>query len=383
MNRPRFLILFICCGLRLYASFAVMPVEAAPEAPTLKVELMRRALHHALNLQFDQAIELAEERHAETSKPSPTLQLTRGIIAYFQARWQTTQAPAADELGHQALSALLEQQPRSLEASLEAPWPKLVLGTAAIFDALLQQSEAPLQSLKQVGQGRAWLQEVLIHDETSADAHLGLGLTYFATDAPPSPLLRLLPMSGSQDPEQAVHHLRRAAEHGTFSQDVARTFLARLYEREKRYDDAISLARDLQARFPQNGHYRLLLGRSQCALGRFQSCAETLQVLSAQLAQEPSRLASRDDRFELYYRLGMALNELGRYEAAFTALRQAINQDPSAEKDETLWAKYHVARQYERRGQLKTARQMYQTLLRVRYIEELHRQVERRLAALP
>jgi tetratricopeptide (TPR) repeat protein len=91
----------------------------------------------------------------------------------------------------------------------------------------------------------------------------------------------------------------------------------------------------------------------------------------------------RDDRFDLYYRLGTALNELDRYDQAFTALRRAINQDPRAEKDETLWAKYHVARLYERRGQLKTARQMYQTLLRGRYIEALHRQVERRLTDLP
>jgi tetratricopeptide (TPR) repeat protein len=159
--------------------------------------------------------------------------------------------------------------------------------------------------------------------------------------------------------------------------------LARIYAREKRHDEAIALAQALQARFPHNGYYRLLSGRSQCALGRYQACAETLQALSEQLAADPSRLVQRDDRFDLYYRLGTALNELGRYDQAFTALRQAINQDPRAEKDETLWAKYHVARLYERRGHLKTARQMYQTLRRGRYIDALHRQVERRLADLP
>jgi hypothetical protein len=182
MDRPALLLLLIYCGLCLHPSFGVYDLEAAAEASKPNLDLVRRALHHALDLQFDQAIELTDQRDGATSEPSPASQLTRGMIAYFQARWQTLQSPAADDVGHQALTALLEQQPHNLETSLAKPWPQLLLGTAAIFDALLQQSAAPFQSLQRFGQGRAWLQQVFINDETAADAHLGLGLTYFAAD---------------------------------------------------------------------------------------------------------------------------------------------------------------------------------------------------------
>jgi tetratricopeptide (TPR) repeat protein len=93
-------------------------------------------------------------------------------------------------------------------------------------------------------------------------------------------------------------------------------------------------------------------------------------------------LAQRDDRFDLYYTWATALHELGRDELAFNAFRQAINQDPQADKDDTLWAKFHLAQLYQRRGQHKTARQLYQTLLRGRNVEDLHDRVRRRLQTM-
>jgi hypothetical protein len=93
-------------------------------------------------------------------------------------------------------------------------------------------------------------------------------------------------------------------------------------------------------------------------------------------------LASRDDRFDLYYFWGLALNETNRYAESFTALRQAINEDLRGQKDETLWAKYYLANLYARQAQTKTARQLYRTLLRGRNVEDLHTLIQQRLAHL-
>ena len=135
--------------------------------------------------------------------------------------------------------------------------------------------------------------------------------------------------------ENAIHHLRRAAEVGQFSQSVAQTFLLRLYELEKRYEDAIALGQHLQDMFPQNGHYALLTGRSQHAKRDYTACATTLGHLAAQLKTNKMILASHHDRFDLYYFWGLALNETNRYAESFTALRQAINEDLRGQKDET------------------------------------------------
>ena len=357
--------------------------STASTSPTSRPDfaVIRQALQQALDLRFDQGIATAAQLEEE-QQPTLASNLTRGMIAYFQSRWQTRQSPTAQKAGHKALMAVLEEGKRRLEQSQEEPWLKLLLGTAAIFDALLQQSEAPWKSVELFGQGRSWLQQALIAHEAAIDAHLGLGLLYFAGSTLPAPLQRLLGGAGKPSTLESIHHLQRAAAAGQFSPEVARTFLARLYEQEQRYEEAIALGLKLQQAFPNNGYYALLIGRSQCAHNRYTQCATTLGQLAAQLTASSTVLVQRDDRFDLYYAWGQALNELKQYDQAFQAFRRAINQDTRAVKDDTLRAKFHLARLYEHRGQQKTARQIYRTLLRGRNVDDLHQRAERRLGRL-
>ena len=69
-----------------------------------------------------------------------------------------------------------------------------------------------------------------------------------------------------------------------------------------------------------------------------------------------SFVVPQDDCLEMYYYLGIARDEMGQYDQAFEALRQAINEDPRNQRAESLWAKYHLATLYERRGHQTTAR---------------------------
>jgi tetratricopeptide (TPR) repeat protein len=377
------LFILLMCGIvqggwRFPTSTAA-PIQQSPMAKP-HMGIIHDALQHALSLQFEAAIAHTTELE-EAQRPTLASQLTRGMIAYFQSRWQTRQTPPAWQIGHEALAQVLEEGQKRLQQAQDDPWLKLLLGTAAVFDALLQQSETPWQSWKMLSQGRSWLQEALVLHEETTDAHLGLGLLYFAAAPLPTPLLPLLGSTGgTHTTSESIYHLQRAAEAGQFSQDVARTFLLQVYAEEKRYDDAIVLGQRLQASFPRNGYYALLTGRSQCAHQQYEQCATTLDTLAALRTDSPTALVSRDDRLDLYYTWGKALDKLGHYEQAFHAFRQAINQDPQGAQDQTLWAKYYLARLYERRGQDKTARQIYQTLLRGRNIEDLHEQAEQRLA---
>jgi tetratricopeptide (TPR) repeat protein len=258
----------------------------------------------------------------------------------------------------------------------------LFLGFAATFDALLQAKDT-WQSFQRFAQGKTWLQQALVADATTTDAHLGLGLLYFAGAELPDWLRRLWDNVGGLSVEAAVHHLQQAVAGAHFSKPVAQTFLAQLYVLEKRYAEAIALAQTLQDAFPDNGYYALLVGRSQCAQRQYEACAETLATLARRQHTTEFFLSHQDDRFEMYYYLGVAYNETGQYDEAFTAFRQAINEDPRNERDESLWAKYHLATLYERRGQHTTAQQLYRTLLRGRNVDGLHRQVQQRLAHLP
>jgi tetratricopeptide (TPR) repeat protein len=356
-------------------------LASQPATPSASFDLMREALQQALHLQFPQALETAAQLETD-HQPTLASSLTRGMIAYLQVRWQTPQSSAVRETGHEALQTALEEGQKQRTASTDDPQIRLFVGLAAIFDALLQQQQSSWLSLQLFARGRTLLEQTLITHETMTDAHLGLGLLYFAGADLPGLLRRFWGNMQQQNPEEAIYHLQRAAESGHFSQDVARTFLARIYELEQRYEAAITLGQELQETFPDNGYYALLTGRSQCARSHYASCAATLGALAAQLKTTETILVQRDDRFDLYYFWGRALDETGQYAEAFSAFRQAINEDPRTLRDETLWAKYYLATLYERRGQAKTARQIYRTLLRGRNVEDLHKQAEKRLARL-
>jgi TPR repeat protein len=334
-----------------------------------------------LQLRFTAAVEITRRLEQPSQHPLEA-PLVLGIIAYFQGRWQIHSPATTRQTGLKGLARLLEAGQRQLTRSPRTPRLQLVLGLAAIFQGLLQQQSGASPDFAMLAQGRTWLQQALTAHETMPDAHLGLGLLYFIDLGRPVLLPRLPDGAGRDNTTEAIYHLRQAAETGHFSGEVARTFLVRVYELEKRYDEAITLGQALQATFPGNGYYALVNGRSQCAQGQYALCATTLGKLAADLQAKAVAPMSRDDSFDLYNFWGQALYETGQDALAFEAFRQAINQDPGNTKDASLWAKYYLGILYERRGEVKTAQQLYHTLLRGRNVDDLHQQVEQRLTQL-
>ena len=370
-------VLLLCCLPQALKAASADPMPA-PDTLTPTFALMREALHEALQLRFTAALEVAM-RLEQPPQHLLEAQLIRGIIAYFQARWQIPPPSTTRQAGLKGLTTLLEAGQRQLTRSPRTPRLQLVLGLAAIFQGLLQQQSGASLDFAMLAQGRTWLQEALMAHETMPDAHLGLGLLYFIDRGRPGLLPRIADGAGQDNTTEAIYHLRQAAESGHFSGEVARTFLVRVYELEKRYQEAIPLGQALQATFPGNGYYALISGRSQCAQGQYAPCATTLGKLAADLQAKVIAPLSRDDRFDLYYFWGQALYETAQDALAFEVFRQAINQDPGNAKDASLWAKYYLGILYERRGAVKTAQQLYRTLLRERNVDDLHQQVEQRL----
>lgn len=374
------LLLLCWCLLQALDTARAAP-STTPGTLTPTFTLMHEALQQALHLRFAAAFEVARQLEQPTQRALEA-QLVRGIIAYFQARWQIHPAPTNRPSGQKVLAALLEAGQRQLARSPREPRLQLMLGLGAVFHGLLQQQSGSALDVALLTQGRTWLQQALMAQETMLDAHLGLGLLYFVGPGGPALLPRVADGAGNLSATETIYHLRQAAENGHFSGEVARTFLVRVYELEKRYQEASTLGQALQATFPSNGYYALVSGRSQCAQGQYALCATSLGKLATDLQAAVVLPMPRDDRFDLYYFWGQALYETGQDALAFDALRQAINQDPGTTKDTSLWAKYYLGILYERRGEVKTARQLYHTLLRGRNVENLHQQIEQRLAQL-
>ena len=346
----------------------------------LPFEVMREAIQEALNLRFDQALETLGQPEADGDETLDA-RLTRGIIAYLQTHWQTPQRPPAHVAARKLFAGIVQDGERQLANKPHQGRKQLLSGLAAVFGALLPQQETPWAPLQLAAQGRSRLEQALMSGEDLNDAHLGLGMLYFVSEDLPALGRRLLGEDALVGSEGAVRHLLLASESGQFSGDLARTFLLRLYVAEQRYGDAIPIGESLRQAYPGNGYVALLTGRSHFLNGDDVHAAETLGALAAALSEHPETLATAGDRFDLYYTWGQALLDTNQDAPAFDAFREAINNDPATSRNETLWAKFHLATLYEKRGLAETARQMFCTLLRGRDVEDLHRQAERRLGS--
>ena len=349
-------------------------------AAGLQYEVMKEAIRDALHLRFEQARETLRQAESEGEETLDG-RLTRGIIAYLQTQWQTRQRPPAHVAGRKILAEAMQRGERQLADKPHQGRLQLLTGLAAVFAALLPQQETPWAPLQLATEGQTRLQQALMSGEGMNDAHLGLGMLYFVGEGLPALGRRLLGEDALVGTEEAIRHLLLASESGQFSRDLARAFLLRLYVMEQRYGDAIALGEPLIQAYPGNGYMALFTGLSQFENGDEVQAAETLGALAATLSERREALANASDRFDLYYTWGRALLGTDQDGPAFEAFREAINNDPRTSRDETLWAKFHLATLYDKRGSAETARQMFCTLLRGDDVDDLHRQTEHRLGS--
>jgi len=125
--------------------------------------------------------------------------------------------------------------------------------------------------------------------------------------------------------EQGVLQVKEAAAYPSEAQPGAMFISVVIYNREKRYDDALRVIRDLQRRYPRNRLLWLESGTTAIRAGRAQAARTELERGLAMLsADSRPRAFGEEARWRLSH--GMALLSLDRGEAA-RQLRAALDVD--------------------------------------------------------
>ena len=89
------------------------------------------------------------------------------------------------------------------------------------------------------------------------DAELTIGLQDYVIGSLPLPLKMLAGTVGVHgSKKRGLKELEQVAREGQLARDVARMLLVDLYKREKRWDDAISTARELAEKYPRNNLFK-------------------------------------------------------------------------------------------------------------------------------
>lgn len=109
------------------------------------------------------------------------------------------------------------------------------------------------------------------------DAELTIGLMNYIVGSLPLPTKMLVATMGVRgSKKRGLEMLERVASQGKWARDVARVLLVDLYKREKRWEDAAEMARELATKYPRN--YLFKLQRAD---------ALTSQIITLRKAKKP------------------------------------------------------------------------------------------------
>jgi len=90
------------------------------------------------------------------------------------------------------------------------------------------------------------------------DAELTIGLMNYIVGALPLPVKMLVATMGVRgSKKRGLEALERVAKEGKWAHEIARMLLIDLYRREKRWDDAAKMARELSEKYPRNNLFKL------------------------------------------------------------------------------------------------------------------------------
>jgi tetratricopeptide (TPR) repeat protein len=166
---------------------------------------------------------------------------------------------------------------------------------------------------------------VLRLDPTRQDAGLIVGMYRYAVSELSAPLRLVAYLSGFRGGRE--HGLRLIEDAARYPSDVqpnALFTLILLYNREGRYDDALGVIRQLQARYPRNRLLRLEGGGTALRAKRPAEARVWLEEGLAQLANDPRpRAPGEEGRWRYTY--GSALVALKDVQRAERELRTALD----------------------------------------------------------
>jgi hypothetical protein len=149
--------------------------------------------------------------------------------------------------------ARLKQNPKDIEA-LD------ILATAAGLKASFEEAveRRHFAALRDGNDAVDHHREVLKLDPGFVDAELTVGFYEYVVGSLPLPIKIIAGVTGFRgSKKRGLALIEHVAREGKWSRDDARTLLIVLYTREKRFADALTLARDLSAKYPRNYLFRL------------------------------------------------------------------------------------------------------------------------------
>lgn len=230
------------------------------------------------------------------------------------------------------------------------------------------------------------VQRASVLDSTNYDVLLGSGIyNYYAEIIPEEypfvkPLMLFVPPG---DKQRGIQQLAVAAEKGKYAGIESMYFLMQLcFVYEKDYPKALSLARVLHSRFPNNMLFHKYLGRCYVALNNWQEADSVFsEILSRSQKSQRGYTASIEREAEYY----LGLNDMNtrRYETALQHLYRCDELSRALDKEEPsgfmVMTNLKVGMIYDALAKRDLAVSQYRKVLGMKQFKDSYKQAEQYL----
>lgn len=172
--------------------------------------------------------------------------------------------------------ARLKQSPKDIEALY---WLGSTEGLKASFAEAVERRH--IAALRAGNDAVDHHRDVLKLDPKFIDANLTIGLYEYVVGSLPLPIKILAGITGFRgSKKKGLALLEQVAKEGNWSRDDAASLLIVLYTREKRYQDALALARQLSEKYPRNYLVRLEAASALVAHAKLERNAKRFEAAS-------------------------------------------------------------------------------------------------------
>ena len=216
--------------------------------------------------------------------------------------------------------------------------------------------------------------EVIKLDPNFHDAELTIGLYDYVVGNLPAPVKLLASIVGTRgSKKRGLLTLQRVATEGHWAQDDAKALLIVLYKHEKRYEDALSVARDLGAKYPRNYLFKLEAADALVSIADKQREAgqtaesekterEVLQIFDSLIHDRATRDTASRAQDLIHFRYGEALLEANQLDTAAQEFLSAATV-AGAESNLATMAHLRAARAFDLAGKRNDALAQYRIVL--------------------
>lgn len=281
MSADRRCIIVLDIVLALTLSVAALPASQrfSPEVKTC----LHRVSAHVYNDEFDRAVAILDSMQNHAG-PAPLCRLFRAIT--FQAQMMAAESDFLKDELFTLLDSLADDGGTLLGRGGDSVLAYWLIGNSHAFRSLfLGRSGNILAALRHGLAARSAYSKGYTIDPHFHDIALGLG-SYRYWKSVKTTAVNWTPLFKNER-QEGIELLRLAADSAEISADAAKSALIWAYINEKRYIEAIRIAREMRRKYPHGLTFLWALGEAYRKFGDFNGAADIYEETFARLKENP------------------------------------------------------------------------------------------------